>query len=82
MGTRRLHPDTYFIRDRKLGRTYQVKYEWHKFTDSLLQNLKDKFPEVNFIGIRVLNPVMLVLSLGSMVSTTKHIWRRRQEFLH
>ena len=56
VGTRRLHPDTYFIRDRKLGRTYQVKYEWHKFTDSLLQNLKDKFPEVNFIGIRVLNP--------------------------
>jgi len=56
IGTRRLHPDTYFIRDRKLGRTYQVKYEWHKFTDSLLQNLKDKFPEVNFIGIRVLNP--------------------------
>ena len=56
VGTRRLRAESYFIRDRKLGRTYQVQYEWHKFTDSLLQNLKDNFPEVNFIGIRVLNP--------------------------
>ncbi len=56
IGTRRLNPDTFFIRDRKLGRTYKVHYEWNKFTDSLLQNLKDKFPDVNFIGIRVLNP--------------------------
>ena len=56
VGTRRLRAESFFIRDRKLGRTYQVQYEWHKFTDSLLQNLKDNFPDVNFIGIRVLNP--------------------------
>ena len=27
---------------------------YHQFTDALLKNLKDKFPSVNFIGIRVL----------------------------
>ena len=43
-----------FLRDRKIGRTYQVPYGWHGFSDLLLQNLRDNFPSVNFIGIRVL----------------------------
>jgi len=55
LGTRRLNPDNTFIRDRKLGITYKVEYEWHKFTDLLLTNLKDNFPSVNFIGIRILS---------------------------
>jgi len=54
MGTRRLNPDQSFIRDRKLGTTYKVGYDYHNFTDALLRNLKDKFPMTNFIGIRVL----------------------------
>jgi hypothetical protein len=45
-----------FIRDRKLGTTYQIKYGYHEFTDVLLRNLKDKFSSTNFIGIRVLEP--------------------------
>jgi hypothetical protein len=45
-----------FIRDRKLGTTYQIKYGYHEFTDVLLRNLKDKFFSTNFIGIRVLEP--------------------------
>ena len=54
MGSRRLSPGSSFIRDRKLGTTYRVEYAWHQFTDLILNNLKDNFPSVNFIGIRVL----------------------------
>ena len=54
MGTRQLPGGITFLRDRKIGRTYQVPYGWHGFSDLLLQNLRDNFPSVNFIGIRVL----------------------------
>ena len=42
-----------FLRDRKLGKTYLFKYGYHHFTNSLLENLKDKFPSVNLVGIRL-----------------------------
>jgi hypothetical protein len=59
MGTRGIGSDT-FLRDRKLGTTYSIygkgnHYEYHHFTDTLLKNLRDKFPYTNFIGIRVLS---------------------------
>ena len=54
MGTRQLPGGITFLRDRKIGRVYQVPYGWHGFSDLLLQNLRDNFPSVNFIGIRVL----------------------------
>jgi hypothetical protein len=54
IGTRSIHPDKTFLRDRKLGITYKFDYGYHQFTEVLLRNLKDKFPSVNFIGIRVL----------------------------
>ena len=47
--------DRCFLRDRKLGRTYQIGYQYHKFTEALIRNLKDRFPTTNFIGIRVLS---------------------------
>ena len=56
IGCRRLTGETSFVRDRKLGTTQQVGYEWHKFSKLLLTNLKQNFPQVNFIGIRVLVP--------------------------
>ena len=43
-----------FLRDRKLGKTYRVKDSTYGFTEVLLENLKDTFPSVNFIGIRLL----------------------------
>ena len=43
-----------FLRDRKTGNTYNVPYGWHGFSDLMLQNLRDNFPSVNFVGIRVL----------------------------
>jgi hypothetical protein len=53
MGIAHIGP-TAFIRDRKTGMTYSCDCEWHQFTDILLHNLRDKFADINFIGIRVL----------------------------
>jgi hypothetical protein len=55
MGTRRLSASTTFIRDRKLGTTYKFGDEPHQFTDALLQNLRDRFYDVNFIGMRIMD---------------------------
>jgi hypothetical protein len=54
IGTRGISPNKCFLRDRKIGTTYTIGYSHHEFTDTLLKNLKDKFPTANFIGIRVL----------------------------
>jgi hypothetical protein len=43
-----------FLRDRKTGNTYSLDCEWYGFTDVLIRNLRDKFPTVNFIGMRIL----------------------------
>ena len=43
-----------FLRDRKTGNTYSLDCEWYGFTDVLLRNLRDRFPSVNFIGMRIL----------------------------
>lgn len=54
IGTGYINPMSTFLRDRKLGTTYKIGYGYHEFTDILLRNLKDKFSDTNFIGIRVL----------------------------
>lgn len=54
IGLNSLHSHPTFIRDRKVGRTYKVREEYHQLTDTLLENLRDSFPSVNFIGMRVL----------------------------
>ena len=54
LGCRNIHPNKCFLRDRKLGKIYKFDYNWHQFADVMLSNLKDNFPSVNFIGIRVL----------------------------
>ena len=43
-----------FLRDRKTGNTYCLGVEWFEMTDVFLRNLRDKFTDINFIGIRVL----------------------------
>jgi hypothetical protein len=53
LGTSHIGPNA-FIRDRKTGNTYSCDVEWHEFTDVLLRNLRDRFTDMNFIGIRVL----------------------------
>jgi hypothetical protein len=53
LGTSHIGPNA-FLRDRKTGNTYSCDVEWYGFTDILLHNLRDKFTDINFIGIRVL----------------------------
>ena len=54
MGMRNIHSSKCFLRDRKLGRVYKFGFAWHELSKTLINNLKDNFPSVNFIGIRVL----------------------------
>ena len=54
LGCRNINASTCFLRDRKVGKVYKFGWQWHEFTQILLENLKDNFPMVNFIGIRVL----------------------------
>ena len=54
LGSRNPNPNHTFLRDRKIGKTYKFGYRWHEFINTILTNLKDRFPSTNFIGIRVL----------------------------
>ena len=53
MGKIRLN-DRCYLRDRKTGRTYKIPYAWYDFHNMMIENLCHRFPEVNVIGIRVL----------------------------
>jgi hypothetical protein len=54
MGTSHIGSNA-FLRDRKTGNTYSFNCEWWQLTDVFLRNLRDKFSNINFIGIRVLD---------------------------
>ena len=51
--------DDCYLKDKKLKTTYRFPvysyYATHKFTDVLLRHLKDVYPSVSFIGIRLLS---------------------------
>ena len=44
-----------FVRDRKTGNTYSLDVDWYEHTNIMLKVLRDRMPDVNFIGIRVLS---------------------------
>ena len=44
-----------YLRNRKNGCTYQIQYDYYKFTDILLTDLKRTFPDTNFIGFRLVD---------------------------
>ena len=86
MGTNYIGPNS-FLRDRKTGMTYSLDCEWYEFTDILLRNLRDKFKDINFIGIRVLES----RDAGSFIrrycgyygpeyEKTMGIWRKQRAF--
>ena len=54
LGTRHVH-DNCHVRDRKTGYTYPVTSEYRSFTEVILKHLRNRFPNTNFIGIRVLD---------------------------
>jgi hypothetical protein len=43
-----------YLRDRKTGYTYSLNCGYKDFSNLLLRNLRDKFPSVNFIGMRII----------------------------
>jgi len=53
MGKIRLNGNCY-LRDRKIGKTYKIPYAWYDFHNMMIENLCDRFPDINVIGIRVL----------------------------
>jgi len=53
MGKIRLN-DNCYLRDRKIGKTYKIPYAWYDFHNMMVENLCDRFPDINVIGIRVL----------------------------
>jgi hypothetical protein len=86
MGTAHIGPNC-FLRDRKSGMTYSLDCEWYEFTDVLLRNLRDKFKDINFIGIRVLES----RDAGSFIrrycgyygpeyEKTMSIWKKQRAF--
>lgn len=87
MGQRRIHPGHAFLRDRKTGNTYKFDYGWHSFTQTLLKNMRDKFPSVNFIGMRVLegrdanNFIKLYYDYGTDEYDRVYLdWRKTKSF--
>ena len=86
IGYRRLVAECTFVRDRKTGNTYQVKYRYNEFTDLLLNNLKDNFADMNLIGIRVLAPrdansFIRMYSDGVQDSKLTSKWRKEKGFV-
>ena len=86
IGTGRLSTNS-FLRDRKTGNTYSFDCEWYAFTDVILRNLKDNFSDVNFIGIRVLEPRdaksfirRYCGAYGSEYNRVELSWRKQRAF--
>ena len=52
MAISRMSPSDY-IRNRRTGHTYKVPSQYYEFTELLLKDLKESFPDVNLIGIRI-----------------------------
>ena len=66
-----------FLRDRKTGNTYKLDstYDHYaNFTTVLLNNLRDRLTDVNFIGIRVLPP----REIGSFIGYCKNYSKREE----
>ncbi len=87
IGTARLNANCY-IRDRKIGTTYKVT-NYHEsayvsFTNLMLTNLKDTFPNTNFVGIRVLSKgesgsfIRLHGSSWEEIEIMKTIWKKER----
>ena len=86
IGTSNIYPNSY-LRDRKTGMTYSLDCEWYEFTDILLRNLRDKFKDINFIGIRVLESRDAGAFIrrycgffGPEHEKTMSIWRKEKAF--
>ena len=74
------------LRDRKTGNTYAFDDNSFTMTDVLLQNLRDKFTDVNFIGYRILPPreasyfAKRYVEYGDELEKIMKVWRKEKSF--
>ena len=60
---------------------------YNGFTDVMLKNLKDNFPEVNFMGIRLLAPrdstnfLRLYYDHGAELTKLQNEWKKEKSFV-
>ena len=86
IGTRYICFENTYLRDRKTGNTYSFSYDSSKITDVLLRNLRDKFPDINFIGIRILESrdtsrfVHQYCGDGILYESTMKTWKKERAF--
>ena len=73
------------LRDRKLGRIYRSIDGWSGVTKCLLTNISEKFPSVNFIGIRLMEGSSARRFINNncdynydMVENMMKVWKKRR----
>ena len=83
LGCRNCKPDRTLIRNRKTGKTYKFGYYWNHFTDACLRNLRDTYPSVNFIGIRVLanRDANSFIKLYDHSEKVQRDWKKNRSFV-
>ena len=76
------------LRDRKTGNMYSFENGgFNGFSDVMLKNLKDNFPNVNFVGIRLLAPrdangfIKLYSDTDSETTKLQTEWRKQKSFV-
>ena len=77
-----------FLRDRSIGKTYSFSamVQYSDMTDILLQNLRDKFQDMNFVGIRIIESrdagqfVRRYTGYGELYEKVMKEWRREKAF--
>ena len=76
------------LRDRKTGNMYKFESgNFNGFSDVMLKNLKDNFPEVNFVGIRLLAPrdannfLKLYYDHGEELIKLQNEWKKEKGFV-
>ena len=76
------------LRDRKTGNMYKFESgNFNGFSDVMLKNLKDNFPEVNFVGIRLLAPrdannfLKLYYDPGEELIKLQNEWKKEKGFV-
>jgi len=88
LGTSYFHANV-FLRDRSIGKTYSFSemMQYSDMTDILLQNLRDKFQDMNFVGIRIVETrdagqfVRRYTGYeGELYEKTMKIWRKDKAF--
>ncbi len=90
MRTRRMTANA-IIRDRRTGSTYKVDSQhscaFVSFTNCIINNLKDNYPDTNFIGIRLLETgssgsfIRTYASNFSQVEKYRAIWKKSKSIV-